>query len=223
LPNFDKLGLGFAYQFEYVVYITISAREFALSLSKRSRSPMETLHAATRTEWRDWLAKNFDTQKEIWLVFPTKASGLPRIAYNDAVEEALCFGWIDSTVRKLDGHATAQRFTPRKSGSVYSQSNVERLRWLANQDLVHPSVKAAVKKVLAEKFVFPTDIMHAIKKDAIAWRNFKRFSDSYLRIRVAYVDGARKRPQEFAKRLANLIKKTRENKQIGYGGIEKHY
>jgi uncharacterized protein YdeI (YjbR/CyaY-like superfamily) len=184
---------------------------------------METLQTATRAEWREWLAKNFDTQKEIWLVFPNKASGLPRIAYNDAVEEALCFGWIDSTVRKLNDRATVQRFTPRKSGSAYSQSNKERLRLLSRQDVIHPSVQATVSKVLAEKFVFPTDILQAIKNDAIAWRHFKRFSDSYNRIRVAYVDGARRRPQEFAKRLANLVKKMHENKQIGYGGIEKYY
>lgn len=69
-----------------------------------------------RTQWRAWLDANFETEKEIWLVFPMKASGQPRLSYNDAVEEALCFGWIDSTIRNLDSTHRAQRFTPRKQG-----------------------------------------------------------------------------------------------------------
>ena len=79
------------------------------------------------------------------------------------------------------------------------------------------------KKVLKEKFVFPRDIVNAIKADAGAWNNYQKFSSAYKRIRVAYIDAARKRPEEFEKRLANFIKKTKENKQIGFGGIEKYY
>ena len=67
------------------------------------------------------------------------------------------------------------------------------------------------------------DILDAIKADGVAWKNYQNFSDSYKRIRVAFIEGARKRPEEFQKRLNNFIKKTRENKQIGFGGIEKYY
>ena len=69
----------------------------------------------------------------------------------------------------------------------------------------------------------PPDIIDKIKSDKIAWENYQEFSPSYKRIRVAYIDGARKRPEEFRKRLANFIAKTRKNKQIGFGGIEKYY
>jgi uncharacterized protein YdeI (YjbR/CyaY-like superfamily) len=89
--------------------------------------------------------------------------------------------------------------------------------------LLHPSVWDTAGKVLEEKFVFPPDIIDAIKSDEAVWKNYKKFSSSYRRIRIAYIDAARKRPEEFKKRISNLIKKTKENKQIGFGGIEKYY
>jgi uncharacterized protein YdeI (YjbR/CyaY-like superfamily) len=182
-----------------------------------------TLRVADRKEWRAWLEKNFDKEREIWLVLPKKSSGHTRILYNDSVEEALCFGWIDSTVRKLDNSNAIQRFTPRNPKSGYSQSNKERLQLLREQGLLHPSIAKIARKVLKEKFVFPVGILAALRKDASVWRNFTSFSESYKRIRVAYIDGARKRPDEFRKRLASFIEKTRKNKLIGYGGIEKYY
>ncbi|MGB7568038.1 MAG: YdeI/OmpD-associated family protein [Chitinivibrionales bacterium] len=182
-----------------------------------------TLRVADRKEWRAWLEKNFDKEREIWLVLPKKSSGQKRILYNDSVEEALCFGWIDSTVRKLDNSNAIQRFTPRNPKSGYSQSNKERLQLLLKQGLLHPSIAETSQKVLKEKFVFPADILAALRKDATAWRKYTSFSESYKRIRVAYIDGARKRPDKFKKRLASFIDKTRKNKLIGYGGIEKYY
>jgi uncharacterized protein YdeI (YjbR/CyaY-like superfamily) len=181
------------------------------------------LYLASRKKWRKWLETNWDKEKEIWLVFPKKSSGKPRMRYNDAVEEALCFGWIDSTVKALDEEKTIQRFLPRNPTSKYSQSNKERLKWLSSEKMLHPSIQDAVEDVLKEKFVFPADILNAIETDKKAWENYSKFSDAYKRIRIAYIDTARKRPQEFRKRLTNFIKKTRENKQIGYGGIEKYY
>jgi hypothetical protein len=79
------------------------------------------------------------------------------------------------------------------------------------------------KSINLEKFVFPQDIIEAIKKDKVVWENYNKFSDSYKRIRIAYIDGARKRPDEFQKRLKNFIEKTRKNKQMGFGGVEKYY
>ena len=93
----------------------------------------ETLYLADRKKWRAWLEKNFNTAKEIWLEFPKKSSGKPRIPYNDAVEEAICFGWIDSTIKTLDEETTIQRFSPRKPNSSYSQPNKERLGWLLKE------------------------------------------------------------------------------------------
>jgi uncharacterized protein YdeI (YjbR/CyaY-like superfamily) len=183
----------------------------------------KTLYVHHREDWRAWLEKNFDKAKEIWLVNPNKASGKPRLPYNDAVEEALCFGWIDSIIKKLDTDNAVQRYTPRSPKSAYSQQNKERLRWLAEHNLIHPTIQESVQSVLEEEFVFPPDILAAIKANPQAWKNYQSFSPAYQRIRVAYIDSARKRPEEFRKRLANFIKKTEQNKQIGYGGIDKYF
>ena len=183
----------------------------------------KTLYVIDRKKWRECLKNNFDKEKEIWLVFPKKFSNKPRIQYNDAVEEALCFGWIDSTAKTLDKENTVQRFSPRNPKSNYSQANKERLKWLASKKMLHPSIQDAVKDILKEKYIFPADILDEIKKDKCTWKNYKKFSDTYKRIRIAYIDAARKRPEEFKKRLMNFIAKTGKNKQIGFGGIDKYY
>jgi hypothetical protein len=88
---------------------------------------------------------------------------------------------------------------------------------------LHPSIKAAAEKELKKRFEFPSDIIEALKKDEKVWKNYRKLSSAYRRIRVAYIDAARNRPEEFHKRLSNFIEKTRQNKQIGFGGIEKYY
>ena len=187
-------------------------------------SEKETFCCSERRQWREWLSENFEKKTEIWFVFPTKASGEKGVSYNDAVEEALCFGWIDGKAAALDEKHGLRRFTPRRKGSGYSRPNIERLIWLDGQGLIHPKIRPSVEKMIREPFVFPEDIVVAIRRDETAWRNYLSFAEPYKRIRVAYIDAARKRPAEFAKRLAYFIKKTRENKIIsGYGGIEKYY
>ena len=182
------------------------------------------LNIKTRAEWRNWLQLNFNVENEVWLVYAKKSSGEQRIQYNDAVEEALCFGWIDSTNKTLDENHTIQRFTPRKPKSSYSQPNKERLKWLAENNLIHPSFIRTVQEIISKEYVFPKDILNEIKKDKIAWNNYINFSEPYKRIRIAYIDSARKRPEEFTKRLNNFIQKTRDNKLIsGFGGIDKYY
>ena len=183
----------------------------------------KTLYVTSSEEWRAWLVANFDLADEIWLIFPKKASGKERIPYNNAVEEALCFGWIDSIIKSIDESSTAQRFSPRNPKSGYSQANKERLRWLSEHGKIHPSLKEQVEEVLKVEFVFPEDIIQAIKANTTAWENYQEYSPVYQRIRVAYIDTARKKPDEFKKRLAYFIKRTEQNKQIGYGGIEKYY
>ena len=89
-----------------------------------------------RKDWRNWLSENFDTANGIWFVFPNKSSNKKRITYNDAVEEALSFDWIDSTVKALDKEHKIQRFTPRNSQSAYSQANKERLKWLLENIMI---------------------------------------------------------------------------------------
>lgn len=178
----------------------------------------------TREEWRNWLSENFEIANEIWFVFPNKSSNKKSILYNDAVEEALCFGWIDSTVKTLDNEHKIQRFTPRKPKSQYSQANKERLKWLLESQVIHPKLVTEVEQIVSEPFQFPNDIIDKLKADKTVWKNYQNFSDSYKRIRIAYINAARKRPEEFEKRLNNFIKKTKENKNIaGFGGIEKYY
>jgi len=185
---------------------------------------METFFAAQRSRWREYLAAHFETSREIWLVFPVKGSGEQSISYNDAVEEALCFGWIDSTNRRLDEQHCARRFTPRKKGSAYSRPNIERLIWLDAHGMIHPGVRESVLPVIRAPFVFPPDILAVLRQDAEVWENYQRFSEPYKRIRIAYIDAARKRPEEFRKRLNSFLEKTRRNQMImGYGGIEKYY
>ena len=182
------------------------------------------LYISDRNEWRDWLRENFETENEAWLFYSKKSSGKQRILYNDAVEEALCFGWIDSTLKGIDNQYYAQRFTPRRKKSEYSQANKERLRWLAERNLLHPSVYIKVKHILDEKFNFPEDIIEAIRSNEITWKNYCKFSESYKRLRISYIETARTRPEEFKKRLENFINKTSDNKLVpGFGGIEKYY
>jgi uncharacterized protein YdeI (YjbR/CyaY-like superfamily) len=183
----------------------------------------ETLYVVKRSDWRKWLRENYKNKNEIWLVYFKKESGKPRIEYNDAVEEALCYGWIDSIIRSIDGQRFAQRFSPRKPGSKYSPANKERLRSLLKKKKVIQEVRETLGDLGEETFVIPEDILSEIRANQEAWKHFQNFSDSYKRIRIGFIDGARNRPAEFRKRLAYFIRMTVKNKQFGFGGIEKHY
>ena len=185
---------------------------------------MEVVYTSDRNEWRKYLEEHFETSSEIWFVFPMKGSGEESLSYNDAVEEALCFGWIDSTIKHIDELHRAQRFTPRRKGSPYSRPNIERLIWLDERGMIHPSVRESVLPIIRSPFVFPEDILDELKRDEIVWENYQGFTDSYKRIRIAYIEAARDRPEEFQKRLNSFVDKTRRNKLImGYGGIDKYY
>lgn len=195
----------------------------------------KTLHVTSRAEWRAWLSEHYRSEKEVWLVFYKKHTGKPRVSYNDAVEEALCFGWIDSTANTIDADRYMQRFSPRRPKSSYSQANRERLSALIKQGKVVQDVLAALPDAAKSKskvkvegeswtdFDPPADIIEAIKASPEAWKNFQGFSPSYIRIRLAYIDDVRRRPEEFAKRLRNFVKMTEKGKQIGFGGIDKYY
>jgi len=175
----------------------------------------KTLYVTRRSEWRDWLSANHKTEKEIWLIGYPKKSGKPSLPYNDAVEEALCFGWIDSTIKKVDAERNAQRYTPRRPNSPLSEMNKERVRRLIDAGLMTPAGLAAAGDLSTEKFTISAGIMQALKADAQIWQNFSAFPESYRRIRVGWIEGARKRPAEFEKRLKYFIKMTAVNKKFG--------
>jgi uncharacterized protein YdeI (YjbR/CyaY-like superfamily) len=181
------------------------------------------LHATNRAQWRAWLKKHYKSRSEIWLVYHKKHTGTPRISYNDAVEEALCFGWIDSTVRALDEDRFAQRFSIRRPRSKYSQANLERLRALSKQGKVLKAVRDSLPDLSPSSFRIPPDILSAIKSNKTAWRNFQRLPKGYVRIRIAFINAARNRPEEFKKRLTHFVRMTAANKKFGFGGIEKHF
>ena len=157
-----------------------------------------TLYVSNRKAWRAWLAKNHATKKEIWLVYPRVHTGKRRIPYNDAVEEALCYGWIDSIIKKLDNNRTAQRWSPRRSSkSFLSETNKERVRRLVRAGLMTPAGLEKIQRRMDEEFVPASDILAALKRDPQTWKNFRAFPEWYQRIRVGWIDAARHRPEIF--------------------------
>jgi uncharacterized protein YdeI (YjbR/CyaY-like superfamily) len=183
----------------------------------------KTLYVTNRDDWRAWLAANYNKEKEIWLVYYRKETGKPRIPYNDAVEEALCYGWIDSTQKKLDAERFVQRFSPRQKNSDLSQANKERVIKLVAQKKMTQAGLDAIAHVFqpeaenTEEFIIPLDIVQPLKANQQAWENFQRFPPQYQRIRIAYIDSQRRHGREmFEKSLNNFIRMTARNKRIGF-------
>lgn len=181
----------------------------------RATKITRTLYVHRVADWRAWLRKHHKTSREIWLVYYRKSSGKPRISYNDSVDEALCFGWIDSTQKKMDEDRLAQRFTPRRPGSKTSEMNKARARRLVREHRMTPAGLAVIGSLTAARLVIAADIRAAFEEDSEAWRRFRRFPIAYRRIRVAFVEGARGRPAEFRGRLGNLVRKSAKNERFG--------
>ncbi|MBI1804038.1 MAG: YdeI/OmpD-associated family protein [Ignavibacteria bacterium] len=179
------------------------------------------LYVSTRKAWRAWFAAHSATANEIWLIYYKKQSGKPRIPYNDAVEEALYYGWIDSITKPIDNEKYAQRFTPRKPKAQWSAMNIERLRRLIRQKKVTKAGLEAAKDILGtllwkpKEIAIPPDILRALKKDPTTWKNFSCFPASYKRIRVGWIDASRRRPDVFQQRLRYFLKMTAQNKRFG--------
>jgi uncharacterized protein YdeI (YjbR/CyaY-like superfamily) len=174
----------------------------------------ETLDVTTREEWREWLSRNHDKKTEIWLVYHRKVSGKPRISYDAAVEEALCFGWIDSQVKNVDSDSFAQRFTPRVHGRPISEMNKERIRRLLAAGKMTPAGIAAAGDV-ESRLEIAQDVLAALQQDPRTWAKFEQFPEFYKIIRIAFVEGARKRPAEFKRRLDHLVEMTAKGKMFG--------
>jgi len=178
------------------------------------------LYVTKRKQWRSWLIKNHNKEKEIWLIYYRKSSGKKRIPYNDAVEEALCYGWIDSILKKIDKQKFAQRFSPRRPTSMLSQLNKERIHRLIEKNKMTIKGLNAVKHVFDDsskysKCIIKEDIIKLLKKDKTTWKNFQEFPESYKRIRIQWIEGARTRPELFKKRLEYFLKMTAKNKKYG--------
>jgi uncharacterized protein YdeI (YjbR/CyaY-like superfamily) len=174
-----------------------------------------TFYAEDRAAWREWLAANHSTKREIWLVYYKKSSEKPSIAYSDAVEEALCFGWIDGMVKSLNAESTAQRFTPRRPKSNWSELNKERARKLIANGSMTEAGRAVLCDLSTEHFQIAQDIIAALQASPPAWENFQQFPAGYQRIRIGFIEDSRNRLEMFQQRLAYFVKMTAQNKQFG--------
>lgn len=175
----------------------------------------KTFHAASREEWRKWLQENHAKEKDIWLLFYRKETGKPHVSYSEAVQEAICFGWIDSTVKKVDHESRAQRFTPRNPKSGWSELNKERARRMIRDKKMTKAGLAVLCDLSSDTFKIPADILRVLKKDKLVWNNFRKFPESYQRIRIGFIDGSRNRKEFFKQRLNYFLKMTRANKMYG--------
>ena len=182
----------------------------------------KTLYLTNRKQWRSWLAENHNKEKEIWLINYRKSSGKARIPYNDAVEEALCYGWIDSIQKGIDDKKFAQRFSPRKPKSMLSEMNKVRIHKLIKEKKMTAFGLNAISKVFdvskdkKEKLIISSDILTSLKDDAQAWQNFLKFPEDYKRVRIGFIESRRRHGNKaFQKSLKHFIKMTAKNKKFG--------
>jgi uncharacterized protein YdeI (YjbR/CyaY-like superfamily) len=187
---------------------------------------MKTLHVTTREEWRAWLAAHHATENEIWIVYYKQHTGQPRISYDEVVEEALCFGWIDSLVRRLDDDRYAQKVTPRKNTSKWSESNLRRFAAVVKSGRMTPAglakgppdVKPVAKKPSAPSpepdDEVPEYIQQRLRTNAKAWSFFQDLAPSYRRLYVKWIDAA-KREETRQKRLDEAVALLEEGKKLG--------
>jgi uncharacterized protein YdeI (YjbR/CyaY-like superfamily) len=181
---------------------------------------VETVFAKDRSEWRRWLAQNFARSQEIWLVFYKKASGKPTVSYEHAVEEALCFGWIDGMIKKLDEECYAQRFTPRQAKSPWSKSNIQRVeRLIAEGQMMPAGLKAYNSGRGREVPPMPAELPKALedqfRNQRAAWANYEKFPPGYRRVTTGWVASAKK-AETRVKRLEKLIEYSARNERIEF-------
>ncbi len=175
----------------------------------------ETFYAADRAEWRAWLAEHHAAKTEIWLIGHWRTTKQTSISYLDAVEEALCFGWIDSTVKKFDAERSVQRFSPRRPKSNWTELNKHRVRRLIADGLMTEAGLAVLPDITLRPLALAPDILAALQADPQVWVNFQAFPDIYQRIRINAIEQSRADAEQFNTRLSKFIDKTRQNKLFG--------
>jgi uncharacterized protein YdeI (YjbR/CyaY-like superfamily) len=184
----------------------------------------KTLYVTTRDEWRAWLTSHHVSETEVWLIYYKKHTGQPRIAYDVAVEEALCFGWIDSIVKKIDDDKFAQKFTPRRDHTNWSALNRRRLRKLIHEGRmteiglakVDPTALTEEAPATASKSkpTLPRVVQLALMASPKAWENFQRLAPSYRRNYIAWIMDAKKEETR-DRRLREAVKLLEQNKKLG--------
>lgn len=186
----------------------------------------KSIYFKNKNEWHNWLAKNYDKANDVWLVYYKKHTGKPTISYDEALDEALCFGWIDSTVNKIDDEKYMQRWTPRRAGSIWSERNYNKIKKLAREGRMTKEGLDAAKDVLSGKIkaepasisddtVMPKEMEKLLKKNKTAWENFDKFSPSTKKLFYYSIESA-KRPETREKRLKKALKAAIDNNKFGY-------
>ena len=177
--------------------------------------PKNILIIHKRSDFRQWLLNNHSSESECWVKIKRgKPSDDEHLWYIDAVEEALCFGWIDSTMQTIDGHLL-QRFSPRRKNSHWTELNKERCRRLEQLGLMTDAGRASLPKMHSRSFNFDTDFVNALKQ-ARVWSKFKQFPLLYQRIRANNLSFTKvKNPQNYSKALTRLIVETKKGRTYG--------
>jgi len=184
------------------------------------------LHVTTRADWRAWLKKSHRTERAVWLVFFKKQTGRPSISYGDALEEALCFGWIDSIIKKIDGEKYVRKFTPRTNKIKWSELNLKKARELMTKGLMTKAGLAKIDEGLlkvtkmtearpaAAELKIPPYLHQALKADPSAMEYFSKLAPSYQRLYVGWIDSAKKEETR-RRRLREAIDKLSRGEKLG--------
>ncbi|MFN8638184.1 MAG: YdeI/OmpD-associated family protein [Dehalococcoidia bacterium] len=185
---------------------------------------LPAVYAPDRAAWRAWLVRNGERSRGAWLVYYKLGSGKSRVAYADAVEEALCFGWIDSRPNKIDDERYRQLFTPRKAGSAWSRINKERAARLIEAGLMTPAGLAKIEAAQAdgswgrldavEAFEMPDDLRVALEAAPPAMEHFEAFAATSRKGMLFWVTQA-KRPETRARRIAEVVSNALEGRRAG--------
>jgi uncharacterized protein YdeI (YjbR/CyaY-like superfamily) len=181
---------------------------------------LKTIQVHDSRDWHSWLEKKHNKEDGVWLVFLRKGSVEPSISYDDALDEALAFGWIDSLIKKVDERRFARKFTPRRPFSIWSKLNIARVEKLIREGRMTKGGLAAFQKrtpeisllerINAEGIRIPRDFRDALRKNKVAWRNFDRFSPCYRKRYLIWISGARA-PETRAKRIAEAVELVSRN------------
>jgi len=182
----------------------------------------KSIYITNRIEWREWLLKNHNNKNEIWLIYYKKHSGKQRIPYEDAVEEAICFGWIDSTIKKIDEEKYAQKFTPRKKKSIWSELNVNRAFKMINENKMTEiglakfnewkkknKINTTKKDSSNKEIIVPSDVITALKSNKTAMHNFNNLANSYKRNYIGWITSSKKEETR-KKRIKEAINLQKE-------------
>jgi uncharacterized protein YdeI (YjbR/CyaY-like superfamily) len=183
------------------------------------------VHCADRQAWREWLRKNNDRCAEIWLVFYKKHTLKPGVAYREAVEEAICFGWIDGLKKRIDEDRYAYRFSPRRPRSKWSPLNIELATKMIEEGRMTASGQAAFQRrehyderilqaLQSDEPDLPPEIEHALRSNEVAWQNYLALAPGYRRQYAGWLTSAVK-PETRTRRLREALRLLEQGRKLG--------